>query len=116
MLLVDSEGEVAASDEPWQHVLKSDGWDRPEHAANNSLFLMVQCMETWFIADGDGLKAYYGQEFDVRKLSSHRSDVEKIPKEDVYKALDGATRNCTKGRYRRSKGRHSFRILAKVDP
>lgn len=114
MRLVDSEEGVAESDEPWQHVSKRDGWTRPARAAEDSLCLMVQCMEAWFVADRDCLKAYYGQGFDPRKLP--RRPVERIPKADLYAALDRATRNCTKGTYRRSKGQHSFSILATVDP
>ena len=115
MLLVDSEEGVAASDEPWQHVSKRDGWTRPARAAEDSLCLMVQCMEAWFVADRDCLTAYYGQGFDLQRLPG-RPEVERIPKADLYEALDSATRNCTKGRYGRSKGRDSFSILATVDP
>lgn len=115
MLLIDSEEGVSASAEPWQHVSKRDGWTRPAGAADDSLCLMVQCMEAWFVADRDCLKAYYGQGFNPRKLPRRR-EVERIPKADLYAALDKATRNCTKGSYRRRKGRHSFSILATVDP
>lgn len=120
MLLVDSEEGVAASDEPWQHVSKRDGWTRPAGAAKDSLCLMVQCMEAWFVADRDCLKAYYGQGFNPRKLPRRpKAEVERIPKADLYAALDRATRNCTKGTYGKSKGKHSkhsFSILATVDP
>ena len=115
LLLVDSEEGVAMSDSPWDHVSKRDRWTRPARAGAESLCLMVQCMEAWFVADKDSLKAYYGQGFDLRRLP-RRPEVEKIPKADLYAALDRATRNCTKGKYRRAKGRHSFSILATVDP
>ena len=115
MLLVDSEEGVATSDGPWQHVSKRDGWTRPVRARDESLCLMVQCMEAWFVADRDCLRAYYGQGFNVRNLP-RRPEVEGIAKADLYAALDRATRNCTKGRYRTRKGRHSFSILSKVNP
>ena len=115
ILLVDSEEGVATSDGPWQHVLKRDGWTRPARAEDESLCLMVQCMEAWFVADRDCLKAYYGQGFNVLKLP-RRPEVESIAKADLYAALDRATQNCTKGRYGRGKGRHSFGILATADP
>lgn len=115
MLLVDSEEAVADADTPWQHVSKRDRWSRPACAADDSLCLMVQCMEAWLVADTDNLKAYYGQGFNLRKLP-RRPEVERIPKADLYAALDSATRNCKKGSYGRSKGRHSFGILATVDP
>lgn len=71
--------------------------------------------KSWFVADRDCLKAYYGQGFNPRKLA-RRPEVERIPKADLYAALDRATRNCTKGTYEKSKGKHSFSILATVDP
>ena len=115
MLLVDSEEAVAASDGPWQHVRKRDDWTQPARAADHSLCLMVQCMEAWLVADRDCLKAYYGQDFNERRLPGS-PEVERIAKADLYAALDGATRHCSKGRYTRNKGRHSFDILAKADP
>ena len=115
MLLVDSEEPVSTSDGPWQHVSKRDSWTRPARAADEGLCLMVQCMEAWFVADSDCLKAYYGQGFNVRTLP-RRPEVESIAKADLYTALDRATQNCAKGKYGRGKGRHSFGILATVDP
>ena len=47
-------------------------------------------------------------------MNWRRGDVENIAKADLYKGLANATRHCTKGRY--GKGRHSFGILARVDP
>ena len=113
MLLVDSEEGVAPSDGPWAHVLKRDGWTRPDTAADDSLHFMVQCMEAWFVADKDALRVYFGHEFNLRRLPGRR-EVEAIAKADLYAALHNATRQCAKGRY--AKGRDSFRILATVDP
>lgn len=115
MLLVDSEDPVSESDGPWLHVSKRDGWTRPTQATDESLCLMVQCMESWFIADRDCLKAFYGPGFNARRLP-RRPEVESIAKADVHGGLDMATRECTKGKYGQSKGRHSFRILATLDP
>lgn len=115
MLLVDSEEGVAESDGPWQHVRKRDNWTQPASAADDSLCLMVQCMEAWFVADRECLRAYCGPGFNAGRLPGTR-EVERIAKADLYTALDGATRNCNKGKYTKNKGRHSFRILATVDP
>lgn len=115
MLLVDSEEEVATSGGPWAHVSKRDGWTRPARAAEDSLHLLVQCMEAWLVADRDCLKVYYGRGFNSRRLPRRR-EVESIAKADLHAALDRATRDCAKGKYSRRKGPHSFRILANVDP
>ena len=113
ILLVDSEEGVVPSDGPWEHVLKQDGWTRPDPAADDSLHFMVQCMEAWFVADKDSLKVYYGDEFNSQRLPRN-PDVEAVAKADLYTALHNATRRCAKGKY--GKGRDSFRILETVDP
>jgi hypothetical protein len=41
-------------------------------------------------------------------------DVENIPKADLLADLQRATKDCERGKY--SKGRHSFEILARIDP
>ena len=73
MLLVDSEAPIAPahqtgkSDEwqPRQHLKASqgDGWDRPQGAREADCHLMVQCMESWFLADREKLKDFFGQGF-----------------------------------------------------
>ncbi len=53
LLLVDSEGPVSVGNSVWQHLHDRDGWYQPSNAGNDQAFLMVQIMETWFLADGD---------------------------------------------------------------
>src|SRR3569623_1193496 len=57
LLLVDSETAVTASTK-WQHVRErqGDNWQKPVNATEDHLFLMVQCMEAWFLADKAKLK------------------------------------------------------------
>ena len=74
---------------------------------------MVQCMEAWFVADRETLAAFFGQHFNANALPA-REDVENISKQDLCTALESATRTCKKGSY--GKGRHSFDILAQIDP
>jgi hypothetical protein len=60
LLLVDSETAVRAEQTVWQH-LKSrpdDNWDKPEGAGDQQVFLMVQVMESWFIADREALRLF----------------------------------------------------------
>ena len=113
-LLVDSEGPVAKGNSPWAHLKKRDGWDKPRAAREDSAHLMVQCMEAWFLADGDTLADFFGAGFNKKALPA-RPDIEDIPKSDLEKSLKKATRQCgKKGAYH--KGRHSFAILAALIP
>lgn len=111
MLLVDAEGQVTAQG-PWQHLKTRDNWDRPSAATDEQCHMMVQAMESWFLADVDTLEFYYGANFRRQALPQNRN-IEDVPKQDVYDGLDRATRNTQKGRY--SKGRHSFEILERLD-
>ena len=114
VLLVDSEEPVIAVT-PWQH-LKSrneDKWDRPPESRDDQCHLMVQVMESWFLADREALIDYYGQNFHENSLP-RRQDIENVPKADVLGGLSRATRGTKKGRY--DKGRHSFEILGSLDP
>ena len=70
-------------------------------------------MESWFLADADALESFYGSGFRKQYLSGN-PNVEQFPKQDVLNRLDRATRNTSKGRYR--KGKHGFAILELLDP
>ena len=113
VLLVDSEDPVADDAEPWVLLAESDGWMRPHGATNENAHLMVQCMEAWFLADKDSLADYFGRNFDRNALPGRR-EIEEVAKDDVLQGLRHATRRCAKGNY--GKGRHSFDILAQIDP
>ena len=112
ILLVDSEGSVTASGS-WQHLKNRDGWDRPPGASDGQCHLMVQVMESWFLADRDALASFYGQGFRAQALPDNQ-EIEKVLKPDVLDRLDRATGDTTKGNY--NKGKHSFEILAMLDP
>jgi hypothetical protein len=124
LLLIDSEDFVSDKFQkgdskdwtPWNHLSnrKGDQWLKPQVATENDCHLMVQCMESLFFADKDALKSFYGKGFNPSSLPSERN-VEKISKSLVFKSLANAIRNCsTKNEY--SKGDHSFKILALLDP
>lgn len=129
-LLVDSEapiapqannnGNVAAQHQqwlPWTHLKQrvGDGWDMPPNAKNTDCHLMVQVMESWFLADGTTLATFFGNGFNPKKLPNSATSIESIAKPAVYKALQEATATCkTKTSY--GKGEHSFKILAAIDP
>ena len=113
VLLVDSEAAVLQGVGVWVQLNQRDGWVRPAVAIDDNAHLMVQCMEAWFVADRETLAAFFGQHFNANALPA-REDVENISKQDLYTALESATRTCKKGSY--GKGRHSFDILAQIDP
>ncbi len=114
VLLVDSEGPVAKVSDAWSHLKTRDNWNRPDMATHDGAHLMVQCMEAWFLADQATLAEFFGVGFNRNALPA-RPDVENIQKADIGQGLNRATRRCaSKGAYR--KGRHSFAILAKLNP
>ena len=112
VLLVDSEDPVTKQT-PWQHLKARDNWDRPDDATDDQCHLMVQVMETWFIADVTALQSHYGQGFRPQDLPQN-PDIEKVSKDDVLTGLNQAAKNTKKGSYK--KGSDSFPILEKLDP
>lgn len=125
VLRVDSEAPVAHQHQqgqdsewqPWQHLKHrpGDGWEKPEDATDTDCHLMVQCMESWLIADPVTLKAFFGQGFRENQLPATASSVEQVAKAQLYSALANATKHCkTKAQY--GKGEHSFKLLGKIDP
>lgn len=112
MLLVDAEGPALAA-KPWEHLRARDQWTRPEGAADEQCHLMVQVMESWFLADREALATFYGQGFKRAALPKNPM-IEQVPKQDVMRALANATGETRKGSY--SKGAHSFDVLAALDP
>ncbi len=113
LLLVDSEDSLSV-DSKWDHLKTRDGWDQPDGVTDEHAYLMVECMEAWFLADQDCLKNYFGQGFTENSLPKNTA-VETIPKSNVYDSLKMATRgSVSKGEY--GKGKHSFEILGKIDP
>ena len=76
---------------------------------------MVQCMESWFLADREALNTYFSQGFRDNGLPATERLLEGIPKEESLDSLKTATRDCKpKGQYH--KGRHSFPLLGEIDP
>ena len=113
LLLVDSEDPVCPSHTPWQHLSYRDQWEQPRGTQEEHAHLMVQCMESWFLADVATLERFFGSGFKSRSIAK-RDDIENVPKVDVFKQLESASRESKKRAYH--KGRHSFDILARIDP
>jgi hypothetical protein len=76
---------------------------------------MVQCMESWLIADRQTIQAFFAQGFKPNALPKQSVTIEGIEKEALYQSLKTATADCkTKAQY--GKGEHSFKLLALIDP
>jgi hypothetical protein len=114
ILLVDSEEAVLGG--PWPHLAnrRGDHWNRPRGATDDQAHLMVQAMESWFLADRQVLIDYYGQGFLANALP-RQANIEIVPKKDVFRALKNASRNTAKkGEYHKT--RHGFDLLERIDP
>lgn len=74
---------------------------------------MVQVMESWFLADRVALSKYYGQGFLSNSLPG-QPNIELIPKQRVFDALEHATRPTQKREYHKT--RHGFDLLELIDP
>jgi Domain of unknown function (DUF4276) len=122
LLLVDSESPVLADPQadrpisPWKHLKERDGWDCPDSATDDYIHLMVQCMESWFVADKTQFVAYYskGNRQCTATTIPDCSDVEGLDKKSVLHYLDKASLPSGKEKY--SKGSRSFEILATIRP
>ena len=113
MLLVDAERPVTAQG-PWQHLQGTpDGWVRPDCATDDQCHLMVQIMESWFLADAEALESHYRQGFRRQALPPNLN-IEMVSKQDVLDGLRRAARNTSKGGY--NKARDGFKILQNIDP
>lgn len=112
VLLVDSEAPV--SQPAWQHLRSRDRWERPAGTEDDQAQLMVQCMETWCVADRNTLREFFGDRLRENALPA-LNDLETRSKETVQKALVDATHDCGQDRGYR-KGKRSFELLGKLDP
>ncbi|HQT88472.1 MAG TPA: DUF4276 family protein [Acidiphilium sp.] len=126
MLLIDSETPIASNQQPnantanhapWSHLAQrqGDGWEKPANSADHDCHLMVQVMESWFLADRDTLKTFFGTGFKEHKLPPANRSIETIAKSDLYRALHEATADC-KAKSPYNKANHSFKLLAAINP
>jgi hypothetical protein len=96
ILLRDSEG-------PWNQDLPT----------SDSIFWMVEMMESWFHADRDALEAYYKTGFRKAALKANPK-VEEISKHDLIEGLKAATKDTSKGKYHKTK--HAPALLQSIKP
>ena len=114
LLLVDSEEPVAGGHTVWDHLQTrhQHRFLRPTAADDHSAFIMVQAMETWFIADPRALRRFFDSSLDTSDFQN-LPPLETILKGDALETLQKATLRC---RRHYSKGRRSYGLLAEIDP
>jgi hypothetical protein len=113
VLLVDAEASVTSATAT-QHLHGRDGWIFPM-LDRHRVFLMVQAMEAWFLADREALAEFYDGGFLTDSLPGSPVNIEGIPKDDLEPALKHASKPTkTKGEYHKVK--HGFALLAVIDP
>ena len=112
ILLVDSEGPVA-EEGPWEYLGRREKWERPPGAIEEQAQLLVQQMESWFLADIQTLERYFGEGFRSTQCPEP-TDVEVIPRSDVMTKLCRASRGSRRGEYH--KGKHQCDILERLEP
>src|SRR5579863_2259900 len=114
ILLKDSEGpdSGALSASLCEH----NKWDK-SHA--ESIFWMVEMMESWFHADKDALERFYGpnSKSSIFRRSALKANphVEQISKKDLKDGLSAATKDTSKGDYYDHKTSHGPKLLESID-
>lgn len=114
VLLVDSEEAIAPDTDPWDHLSArvGDGWEKPSDACD--VHLMVQCVESWFLADHEALKKHYKKGLAIQKLAPPvNEDVELISKDKVMAGLKAALKGTEYENYKKKDG---FKIVGLLDP
>lgn len=114
-LLVDSEDPVLDDEETWSHLKSRDGWDHPDEAENDQVFLMTTCMETWIVADHEGLKQFFEKHKPCLRPAGLPPSInlQARHRHTVQEALTVATKDCTNAY---AKNQRSFDALAHVSP
>ena len=110
-LLVDADAEVTTPTPAHYLASKLDAANVP-HDVRKNIFLMVQCMESWFVTDKNAVEKCYGARAKI-KLPAN-TNIEAVPKADVFAALNEAAKGTPAKRYH--KVRDAVKILAVLQP
>ncbi len=111
VLLVDSDGPV--TQQPKKHLKIKI----PE-VTDDQCHLMVQIMESWFLADLNALRGFYIDELDDKELNKYQdiNNVENIDKKDIEQVLIQATKETSYGNYwEYGKTLHASKILKRLN-
>ncbi|PZS06477.1 MAG: hypothetical protein DLM69_00015 [Candidatus Chloroheliales bacterium] len=126
ILLLDSEvdyepkGFAPESDKVKEFLIQREGANNRKVIAkvsNEQLFLMVHCMEAWFLADKDALEEFYDKRYFKRNKWADKPEIELKTKKEVFRLLAQATKDSPKGQYsERAKVEHGFLLIESIDP
>ena len=98
VLLIDSEGPVPVTEEAIRSLRAQGWWDRSVTCDDSQINLMVQAMESWFVADPKALVEHFGQDFNTGGLPNPQNAESVAPAN-----LVSAIRRCLpQGRRRRN--------------
>lgn len=111
-LLIDSEDPVSDVEKTWEHLRRSDNWQRPQGARDDQVLLMTVCMETWMVADPSALMGHFGQDLRPERLPP-LTNLERRVRGEVQRGLENATRDCATPY---TKGPRSYDVLGKLSP
>ncbi len=101
--------------ECWNLLLIDSDAPLIDEARHPQRYFMVQVMESWFLGDREALAKYFGREFSANALRGSPMTIESIPKADVLRDLDDATRKCPKQKYSDAKVVHGRELLGSID-
>ncbi len=118
ILLVDSEAPVPDGVGRIEFVNNKDklysnqGEHRLPSEAASQVYLMVQMMEAWLLADPEALANYYGQDFHAASLPRN-PNVEQVSKSDIEGGLRAAVKDTREKYYHKVK--HGFDLIGEAD-
>lgn len=111
--LIDSDAPVGEKETAKSFLQKQNpGWDF-QNVGEDQCHLMVQISESWFLADVEALRSFYGKKFQEKKIPK-TDDVEKIDKTKVENSIKDATKKTEKGEYHKT--RHGPALFQKISP
>ncbi len=113
LLLVDSDDALSENESARAFLQKKYKKWKLKTVKDEQCHLMVQIMESWFIADVDALKQFYGQGFNAGKFPKNRN-VEAVEKEQIKKSLKAAIAKTNKKEYHKIE--HGSKLLEIINP
>jgi hypothetical protein len=111
LLLVDSDAALDENESARDFLQKKYKKWKLKTVKDEQCHLMVQIMESWFIADIDALKEFYGQEFKTSAVPKNKN-VEAIGKEKIESSLKTATAKTQKKEYHKIE--HGSKLLETI--
>jgi Domain of unknown function (DUF4276) len=113
LLLVDSDAALEENETARAFLQKKFKKWILQTVKDEQCHLMVQIMESWFVADIDALKEFYGQGFNASAIPKNKN-VEAIGKDKIESSLKTATAKTQKKEYHKIE--HGSKLLELIKP